>query len=260
MSTRKRIPGCLPCQERHVKCDRGKPICNSCRNLKYPTVCEYALKRLQFRQSRYSSSSATTNMTRREVDSARTPSANDNDLGAASGSSDTTHAAPSTLHDYETRHHSSTMDGAGSARTLASGQSSVVSPVPSPEDTRRYSSSPLPVAGIALTPKPSIPSYCLFPLGISPVDTAPDGSGYGINGSTALVDLSHPRTSVEIEHVSPNTRSDQTSRASSRTLTEEIDCRVFAFYVERAGHWVCVAIQTSITPAKQPLYSPSDAI
>lgn len=227
MPTRKRAPGCLRCQERHVKCDRGTPTCNSCRNLKYPTVCEYASKRLRFRQSRYSSSLATTNVRQREVESARTPPANDNDPGAVSGASDTTHA-PSLVR-------------AGPARTLPSGfphQSSVVSPVPSAEDTRRFSSSSLPMDGIALTPKPSIPpSFILSPLGFAPVGAAPSDSGYDINGSSTSIDLSHP-----IEHVSPNTATSyQTSGDSVRTLTEEIDCKVFAFYTERAGHWVWIA-------------------
>ncbi|KAJ5811848.1 hypothetical protein N7474_008149 [Penicillium riverlandense] len=223
MPTRKRAPGCLRCQERHVKCDRGTPTCNSCRNLKYPTVCEYASKRLRFRQSRYSSSVATTNVMPRELDSVRTPPANENDPGAASGASDTTHA-PS-------------LNRAGSARTLSSSfphQSSVVSPVPSAEDTRRFSSSSLPMDGIALTPKPSVPSFIFSPLGFAPVGAAPSDSGYGIDGSSTSIDLSHP-----IEHVSPNTATSyQTSGDSARTLTEEIDCKVFAFYVERAGHWI----------------------
>jgi hypothetical protein len=237
---RKRIPGCLRCQERHVKCDRGRPTCNSCRNLKYPTVCEYASKRLRFRQSRYTSSLVSSDMTRLDADSVRRPPANGNDLGATPGATDTTHAAPSTLPDYGS-HHRSSIDDTGSARTLPSGHSSVASPVPSAADSRQYSSSPLPVAGITLTPKPPVPSYCLFPLGLSPAGATPDGPGYSINGSSASVNLSHRRASVDIEHASPNATPYQTAPPSSRTLTEKIDCKVFAFYVERAGHWVGAA-------------------
>jgi hypothetical protein len=228
MSTRKRIPGCLRCQERHVKCDRGKPTCKSCRDLKYPTVCEYASKRLRFRHSRYTSSLApTTDMTRRESPTVRTPSANSNDLGAISGATDTTHAPPSTFLDYGS-HHRSSIDGSGSASTLPA-----VSPVPSAED-----SSPL---RVPLTAKPPVPSYCLFPLGLSPVGATPDGYGGPISGSSASVELSHPGVSVDVEQVSPNTTSYHRAPPPSRTLTEEIDCKVFAFYVENAGHWVCVA-------------------
>ncbi|KFY18903.1 hypothetical protein V493_08267 [Pseudogymnoascus sp. VKM F-4281 (FW-2241)] len=51
-----RQPGCLNCRERHVKCDKERPTCSTCRNAKYPTTCEYASKRFRFRQSRYLSS------------------------------------------------------------------------------------------------------------------------------------------------------------------------------------------------------------
>ncbi|KAF7126109.1 hypothetical protein CNMCM5793_002531 [Aspergillus hiratsukae] len=168
-------------------------------------------------------------MTRRESLTVRTPSANSNDLGAISGTSDTTHAAPSTFPDYES-HHRSSIDGSGSARTLPSGQSSAVSPVPSAED-----SSPL---RVPLTAKPPVPSYCLFSLGLSPVGATPDRYGCPISGSSASVELSQPTVSVDVEQVSPNTTSYHTIPPPSRTLTEEIDCKVFAFYVERAGTWI----------------------
>lgn len=244
MSTRKRIPGCLRCQERHVKCDRGKPTCSSCRNLKYPTVCEYASKRLRFRQSRYTPSVASADMTRRYSHSVQTPSANSNDQDPLPGASDTANAAQSTHPDYG-NHHSSSIDGSGSATTLPSGQNSVVRPVPSAGETRQYSSPPLPVAHIALTPKPSVPPYCLFPLGLSPVGASPQGSGYPIHDSSASVDLPHHRGSVSFAHVSPSTTSYHTETPSSRILRDEIDCKVFAFYVENAGHWVRVANQPS---------------
>lgn len=241
MSTRKRIPGCLRCQERHVKCDRGKPTCSSCRNLKYPTVCEYGSKRLRFRQSRYTTTSlASTDMTRRASHPGRTPSANSNDPGAISATSDTPHAAPSTLSDYGS-HRPTSVDGPGSARALPNSQPSVVSPVSSVEDAHQYSSSPLPVAGIQLTSKPPVPPYCLFPLGLSPVGASPDGSGYPINGSSTSVELPDRRASGDIAHVSPSTAPYHTTSPSPCTLTDEVDCRVFAFYVESAGHWVCVA-------------------
>lgn len=247
MSTRKRIPGCLRCQERHVKCDRAKPTCNSCRNLKYPTVCEYGSRRLRFRQSRYTTSaSASTDMTRRESHTVQTPSANSNDPGDhISATSDTPHAAPSTISDYGS-HHPSSIDGSGSTGALPSSHSLVVSPVSSAEDTRQYSPSPLPVAGIPLTPKPPVPSYCLFPLGLSPVGATPDGSGIPINGSSVSGELSHRRASADIAHASPSTTSYHTT-SPSRTLTEEIDCKVFAFYVECAGHWVCAASHPSFS-------------
>lgn len=240
MSTRKRIPGCLRCQERHVKCDRGKPTCSSCRNHKYSTVCEYAPKRLRFRQSRYTSALASTG-TRREAHTVRTPSADsNNEPRTISGTSDKTHAASSTLSDYG-NHHPSSIDGSRSARNFSSAHSSVVSPVPSAEGTSRYPSSPLPVADDPLTPKPPVPSYCLYPLGLSPVGLTPDASGYPINNSSVSGELSHPGARVDIAHVSPSTASYQTSLPPSRTLTDEIDCKVFAFYVENAGHWVCIS-------------------
>jgi hypothetical protein len=105
-----------------------------------------------------------------------------------------------------------------------------------------------------LTPKPSVPPFILSPLGFSSVGAAPGDSDYGINGSSTSIDLSGPRADVEIEHLSPNTTTSyQTSRDSPRNLTGEIERKVFAFYVEKAGYWVWVPLQPSITRDKQAL-------
>jgi hypothetical protein len=45
--------------------------------------------------------------------------------------------------------------------------------------------------GIALTPKPSVPSFILSPLGFAPVGAAPSDSGYYINGSTRAPQLTY---------------------------------------------------------------------
>jgi hypothetical protein len=60
MSGTKREPGCVRCQQRHVKCDRDRPACSNCQKSKPPTVCEYRApsRSFRFQQSRYSSAAA----------------------------------------------------------------------------------------------------------------------------------------------------------------------------------------------------------
>lgn len=247
MHTRKRIPGCLRCRERHVKCDRAKPACSSCRNLKYPIICEYASECLRFRQSRYSSSLSTTNTARREADSAPTSTANDSDPGAAFNARYATRTEPSTFQEDESRHRST--DWPGPPRTLPSSfppQSSAASPVPPDQDVRHFSSPSQSVTSIPLTPKPSTLPFQLPPLGAPTVDTTSGSSGYGVTSSSALIDLPCGPGGVGTGHVSPNTMRHRLSRSKSRTLTDDVDCKVFAFYVECAGHWVCTAIHNIV--------------
>lgn len=52
----KRTPGCHRCRERHVKCDKERPVCSNCRHARSTSPCRYEAKRgIRFRPSRYSS-------------------------------------------------------------------------------------------------------------------------------------------------------------------------------------------------------------
>jgi len=224
MSTRKRIPGYVRCQERHVKCDKGKPSCKNCRSLKYPAVCEYASRQLRgFRQSRYSSALAVTDSTPQEADQARSASPTSN---VPEHASDTPH--PNTKHSQE---HGDNNDP-GSVRTLADSPASVVSPIP---DTIHYASSPS---------KPSDPSYSVFPLGLSPISIDPEyrTDVNDVERTRGSIDLSSQRTNLEIEHASPHDTAYQIFQTPARTLVEETDCKVFTFYMEHAARWVSLAI------------------
>ncbi|KAF2765376.1 hypothetical protein EJ03DRAFT_209028 [Teratosphaeria nubilosa] len=60
VSLGKREPGCVRCQQRHVRCDRQRPTCSSCRRSRVAAPCEYRThsRPLRFRESRYSSVTA----------------------------------------------------------------------------------------------------------------------------------------------------------------------------------------------------------
>lgn len=220
MSTRKRFPGCVRCQERHVKCDRGKPSCSTCRNLKYPAVCEYASKKLRgFRQSRFSFTSPVTGRTRRQEDHARPASSASNDLGFASDGG--THPISPILPDN--RH----IGGSGSVRTSPSSPTSAIRRI---YDLNQCSPSP---------PSETRASHRSFNLGIPSINLGPEQSPDDIYRPNTSVDLSQPRANFEIAHVSPNDIARETMRSPSCTLTDETESNIFAFYVEQAGKWVC---------------------
>ncbi|ERS96703.1 hypothetical protein HMPREF1624_06912 [Sporothrix schenckii ATCC 58251] len=51
--TKMRKPGCLPCRDRHLRCDRDVPSCSACRRSRQPRRCEYAGAALRVRPSVY---------------------------------------------------------------------------------------------------------------------------------------------------------------------------------------------------------------
>ncbi|KAJ5585846.1 hypothetical protein N7450_005633 [Penicillium hetheringtonii] len=48
----------------------------------------------------------------------------------------------------------------------------------------------------------------------------------------------HRRANADITYVSPGNNISSPNLSPPHTLTDEVDCKVFAFYVESAGHWI----------------------
>ncbi|KAJ5240854.1 uncharacterized protein N7469_002445 [Penicillium citrinum] len=65
-----------------------------------------------------------------------------------------------------------------------------------------------------------------------------DGSGYPANGSSVSAEPLHRRANADITYVSPGNNISSPNLSPPHTLTDEVDCKVFAFYVESAGHWI----------------------
>ncbi|KAL4894226.1 hypothetical protein BDV59DRAFT_16099 [Aspergillus ambiguus] len=224
MSTRKRSPRCLRCQERHVKCDKAKPTCSSCRSLKYPAICEYASRHLRFRQSRYSSALARNNAASSEKSPPEIDLANEDDLEALSDARCVFRGHAGHLHS----------DIRADIPRFSSTAHTTEAPVRRTSQPCSITSSPK--TSLASGPRQTIlPQPPVSTLALSTVGVIPADSPYGIRGSLSSVDLSQSSVTAGFF---PQETSFRAPPEPPRTLTKELDCRVFAFYVEHAGKWI----------------------
>ena len=53
-ATRIRQPGCRHCRSHHLKCDRKRPVCSTCQRARQSVVCTYETRSLRFEHSKYS--------------------------------------------------------------------------------------------------------------------------------------------------------------------------------------------------------------
>ncbi|KFX89387.1 hypothetical protein O988_08645 [Pseudogymnoascus sp. VKM F-3808] len=242
-----RRPGCLQCQERHVKCDREKPRCSSCRNAKYPTICEYGSKRLRFRQSRYSTTVAVARTTApivnesqeqpmpsAEFQDAIEPSVRDDDDAPPRGPdgeagiqilrntsprgllADNNPIAWQPLADCHHSHSSPHSSSHGSEYPLS----------PTSSFSSRFDNT---------TARPGQNGTVLRgPLLESRVTAL--SSGCELEGEEAGF-WAESNTNMRWKSV-PNAGTFQTSQGPARILSEDLECKVFGFYITNAGSWL----------------------
>lgn len=259
-TSRKRAPGCLRCQERHVKCDKQKPSCSSCRSLKYPGVCEYGARQLRFRQSRYTSTVAAHYAVESHAESTRAgpclrQASDDNRVATAATAaiSPDVLSPPIIRSSNVSRGHDARpylqLVGDPTSPAMATGHAlslesptrigvtaAGVSPASSgniADTSRCYSSTPSPHASQAtVSLGPPQLSYDTSPL-ITRNGGPPNQAARSGNNTTAV----HSSLIVRGQTLSHTSSSPATSH-SRNSLSDEVDCKVFQFYLEHAGHWV----------------------
>lgn len=217
MRASKRRPGCLRCRQRHVKCDKAQPICSRCQKAQFSTPCTYDwIKPLHIRQSRYSSLVANSQT---ETRGCQASSYRGDQVGASRNGLE---YLPR-LYDQHTQPEAVESEPLTAHRSTPASQSHSQSTT---DDRTPYDGSQLPSADGRYIHASTTPST--FPDRIPATDT-------GNQVSSIAGETSSRQWNVSCE----------TPQARTRILCEEVECKVFDFYLMSAGHWVSASTRIS---------------
>jgi hypothetical protein len=207
-SSKTRLPGCRRCRDQHLRCDRKRPSCSTCQTAKHRVICTYEAKPLRFSHSKYSSSK---------------PS-NDPD-----GDNASTHVSDDIHQDAES---DTSVVHVDDNNTLEVTIGPLFSPdhIPIQDDTS---------ATVGL-----LPHIAAYPsLGFS-IEHSPAVSRSTHHEST-IIQANVSSTSPHDSFGFPTPNRNGTYSLSpnvprtTKILADELECKVFDFYVTYMGHWVC---------------------
>ncbi|KAH9838094.1 Fungal specific transcription factor domain [Teratosphaeria destructans] len=210
--SKRREPGCVRCQQRHVRCDRQRPTCSTCRRTRCPAPCDYRPhpRPLRFRPSRYSSVTTTD------------PHQHDDD------------------HHHHPHVPSSNLSRHGSAPITPLTLS--VDRGEERRSTSRHGSPPAsapPIGGAKSIPRARDEGRLPWMVETSPRPNHPDGTPAGSQWLSTPTDPdqgeeSYCSPSALIVHIPRPPH----SPPRPSLLTDERDCQVFAYYLDAVARWM----------------------